>query len=153
MKCRIDKGNTTCRRCQRSGVPCVFVPRANAALSIDCLQVTDGRQLEFNRSTLRRLEAIEGCLGLSTPEDSGSTNATDDTDDFGEIAGQQGGSKDPTLRPLWQAIACLRKMRLGSSVDVAIWRKSILKHLWLTYAPGSLDACVKVMMGSSWLTW
>lgn len=34
MKCRIDHGASSCRRCSRAGTQCVFLPRANVGIQM-----------------------------------------------------------------------------------------------------------------------
>ncbi|KAI1080002.1 hypothetical protein F5B20DRAFT_147852 [Whalleya microplaca] len=125
MKCRIENGNT-CRRCQRSGVRCIFVPRANAAVLPE--PVADSNQIKFNRDVLRRLNSIETHLGLLEPENPAEVRESPSTD----VVLQEDSPEDIGLRPLWEAASCLENM-CPSSIEPSIWQKSTIKHLWLTF--------------------
>lgn len=80
MRCVPSNNPQSCRRCFRSAVPCVFVPRANAAINVATLSTlsslsstltsTEPVDARFKRDVLRRLRAVEEYLGLesSPPE-------------------------------------------------------------------------------------
>lgn len=132
MKCKIDNGDA-CRRCQRSGIPCIFIPRANAARPLDPVAVLNTEQSEINRTTIRRLKAIEEYLGLAergenqiAPHNSNTLNGP------GDFAGGGDSPEDRSLRPLWEATASLQRIHPNSFVDSSIWQRSTVKHLWLT---------------------
>ncbi|KAL1890074.1 hypothetical protein Sste5346_008511 [Sporothrix stenoceras] len=91
-----DDDPHTCRRCQRTDVPCVFVPRANAATfklpnSIAALAATATEgpgpgpgpvDTRFKSDVLRRLHVLEEYLGLAASSGppgaaSGTTAGTD----------------------------------------------------------------------------
>lgn len=65
MKCRIDSGNT-CRRCERAGLPCIFVPRANASAFMvpASMPLAEMASYDVTRDILRRVKIIEDHLGL-----------------------------------------------------------------------------------------
>lgn len=125
MKCIIEDNNV-CRRCRRSGLPCIFIPRANAATlpeSVMALQEDD-----FKKDVLRRLKIIEDTLGLSAA-----------SAPFVESAAPHGGSDNgedlspefSSLGALWDAVVVLQRSA-PSSVPTSIWRKSMVKVLWLS---------------------
>ncbi|KAI1344499.1 hypothetical protein F5Y15DRAFT_113348 [Xylariaceae sp. FL0016] len=125
MKCRLDNG-TVCRRCQRSGVQCIFLPRANAATLPESL--VDVQQIEFNGDVLRRLKIIEAQLGLNgmgSPLQERMHHVTD-------AVSPEETPEDIALRPLWDAVAVLEKLSTMSTKP-SIWRRSTIRHLWLTF--------------------
>ncbi|KAH7120221.1 hypothetical protein B0J13DRAFT_512709 [Dactylonectria estremocensis] len=125
MKCRIDSGSI-CRRCRRSGHPCIFVPRSNASVPfvLETLPLTDPTHIEFNSEVLRRLQTIEEYLGLSIskPEEAEPTYEID-------IATDESQEEDSSLTSLWEAVRCLERISPGS-IDTSIWRRSTIKQLW-----------------------
>ncbi|KAK8041766.1 hypothetical protein PG993_006289 [Apiospora rasikravindrae] len=129
MKCRIDNGNT-CRRCHRSGVPCIFVPRANAAGLPINLGVLDPSQAEINKTVMRRLKMIEDYLGFSAPEDSclepASSNGQMEED-------EPETPEDHALSALWMASAALEKVCPPSIGGGIIWQRNMIKQLWLRF--------------------
>lgn len=129
MKCRIDSGNI-CRRCRRSGNPCIFVPRSNASVPFipGSLPLTDPTHIEFNSEILRRLQSIEEYIGLSRSKPN-EAEAGDEIDMNGEDELQE---EDSSLNSLWEAVRCLERIS-PSSIDALIWRRSIIKHLWQMY--------------------
>ncbi|KAI0475260.1 hypothetical protein GGR56DRAFT_666352 [Xylariaceae sp. FL0804] len=126
MKCRLDNG-TICRRCQRSGVQCIFLPRANAATIPDSL--VDMSQVDFNGDVLRRLNTIETHLGLMGREAPGEEPVHHPMPD---VRSPEESPEDVVLRPLWEAVSCLEKI-CPLSTTPAIWRRRTIKHLWLTF--------------------
>ncbi|KAH7176729.1 hypothetical protein EDB81DRAFT_773471 [Dactylonectria macrodidyma] len=141
MKCRIDSG-PSCRRCLRSGVPCVFVPRANAAayhLYDDDTSITPlaplaplaplNEQVQVpntDSSVLRRLKRIEDHIGLPDIDDELVTYVNKTT------ALDRHDAQDPSLRPLWPAIQVL-KTSCSTNTSKDIWTESLIKRLWLTF--------------------
>ncbi|RHZ53575.1 Zn(II)2Cys6 transcription factor domain-containing protein [Aspergillus thermomutatus] len=120
MKCVVED-NDVCRRCRRAGLPCIFVPRANAATLPNSV-LLGPQEDDFKGDVLRRLQIIEERLGLS--------------DAFG---GSHGAPADEDLSPdfsslgaLWDAVVVLRRTA-PSSVPASIWRKSTVKELWLSF--------------------
>ncbi|KAH6691379.1 hypothetical protein F5X68DRAFT_259455 [Plectosphaerella plurivora] len=135
MKCRIDRGSS-CRRCLRSGVQCVFVPRANAAAShndpVNGLTERDRPVgTAFAARVLRRLSRLESHLGLSDLEDDVEQDVTVDITDRDETT-EPSGPRDSTLSPLWPAIEVLRRSCSDHS-DPKIWEEPLIKHLWMTF--------------------
>lgn len=126
MKCIIE-GNDSCRRCRRSGLPCIFVPRANAATLPDSVAAfTDA---DFKTDVLRRLKVLEDTLGISIPElaSSQSTNLDD-----GELCdGEELSADFSSLGALWEAAEVLQTSA-PSSVPRSIWYKGTVKELWLS---------------------
>ncbi|CAJ2508925.1 Uu.00g139510.m01.CDS01 [Anthostomella pinea] len=127
MKCRLDSGNT-CRRCQRSGVQCIFLPRANAATLPESL--VDFSQIELNGDILRRLRAIETHLGLTGngPESPVEEQTHHGFDGSLTIASPE----EIALSSLWEAVGCLEKISVPLTKP-SIWRRSTIKHLWLAF--------------------
>jgi hypothetical protein len=121
MKCITENANNSCRRCQRSGLPCVFLPRVNAAtLPSDVLAgLTDGN---FQKDVLQRLKVIENCLGISALEGVELDGRAEDSD--GEFP-----PDDHSLSGLWEAAEVLEKSA-PNSVPSSIWRKMTVKKLW-----------------------
>ncbi|KAK8048218.1 hypothetical protein PG994_009948 [Apiospora phragmitis] len=132
MKCRIDNGNT-CRRCHRSGVPCIFVPRANAAGLPINLGILDPSQAEINKTVMRRLKMIEDYLGLSAPEE--SCLETDPPN--GQMEEDEPETpEDHALSALWMAAAALEKVcppSIGGGAGSIIWQRNMIKQLWLRF--------------------
>lgn len=129
MKCRIDSGNI-CRRCRRSGNPCIFVPRSNASVPFmpGSLPLTDPTHIEFNSEILRRLQSIEEYIGLSRSKPNEAETAYEiDLNGEDELL-----EEDSSLTSLWEAVRCLERIS-PSSIDASIWRRSTIKHLWQMY--------------------
>lgn len=121
MKCVIPDNGDTCRRCQRSGLPCVFLPRANAAtLPNHVLSgLNDG---DFKQDVLNRLKIIEDCLGLSGSTEHDLTERAEDVDE----------AFSPTfngLGTLWEAASVLEKSA-PSYLPSSIWSKNTIQQLW-----------------------
>lgn len=126
MKCVAQNDNGSCRRCQRSGTTCVFVPRANAANQLESIMSQVDGDNGFKHDVLRRLNTIENYLGLS---------ATDDITPQNDVAAVTGNgdaqtSPEPArLGPLWDAAATLAKSA-PSSIPSSIWSRSTIENLW-----------------------
>jgi hypothetical protein len=123
MKC-VPAGNTdTCQRCHRSGLPCVFLPRANAAtLPNDVLTgLNDGN---FKEDVLHRLKVIEDTLGISTAEEAELDWRAEDSD-------EEFSPDYRSLSGLWGAVEVLEKSA-PNSLPSSIWYKSTIKQLWLS---------------------
>ncbi|UNI22264.1 hypothetical protein JDV02_008167 [Purpureocillium takamizusanense] len=128
MKCRLDNG-TTCRRCQRAGLPCIFVPRANASAfmvpaSLPLAELTGSS--EVTKDLLRRVQAIEDHLGLPVTEIGQRISH--------EVASDKSHSNDQDVAfaSLWEAVACLERCTPGPR-DAALWSRSRVKYLWQTF--------------------
>lgn len=121
MKCRIESNNT-CRRCQRAGLPCIFVPRANASAPLVPASMPTGEvSAQLTRDMLRRLKVIEEHLGLpaagygeSEPMSVGTVESLDE---------------DDPLNHLWKAAASIERCS-PTGQDSQLWRRSTVKELW-----------------------
>lgn len=123
MKCVVHSNSQSCRRCQRSGLPCVFVPRANAATLPDYVLSHVGSGDDFKNDVLHRLKTIEDYLGLSAPESAISpAPRVEDGDDHISLESTGSG-------PLWDAAAVLEKSA-PSSVPSSIWSRTTIENLW-----------------------
>jgi hypothetical protein len=130
MKCLIEDDSDECRRCRRSGLPCIFVPRANAAT---LPEIKNGsREGGFKTDVLRRLQIIEEALGLSEASnerlesvDAGDNEAFDDEEETMD--------EFNSLGALWDAVVILQSV--PCSVPRAIWRRRTVSDLWLSYVP------------------
>lgn len=133
MKCRLDNGNT-CRRCHRAGVPCIFVPRANAAGLPGTVSVVDRSQLTMGNDVLQRLKAIEDHLGFGSFAGGSSDTATVS----GGLDGSEedGDDVDPVSTALWEAVRSLRRC-CPPTVNPVIWHRKTIKYLWSTYVSSS----------------
>ncbi|KAG5661746.1 hypothetical protein KAF25_003985 [Fusarium avenaceum] len=122
MKCVIQGSNETCRRCRRAGLPCVFVPRANAA---QLPLLSEPLDLEFKQNVLSRLKTLEERLNRV---------GVDDLElrvpgMFSSIAEQ---SPEPTPEgPLWDAITLLQKC--SQVVPPQIWQRDTVESLWSSF--------------------
>lgn len=148
MKCRIDDGCRSCRRCQRAGIPCIFKARANVgaclagactfliftlpqAVSRHFAETTIGEQRSANplpqwdQSVLERLRTIETILGIQPPGAGPHEHfPAQDSDvlDEGEVS-------DPSLRPLWDAVAVLKRIDTTPH-NPKIWSRPVIRQLW-----------------------
>lgn len=126
MKCVAGNGQA-CRRCQRSGLPCVFVPRANAARIGDLL-VSDQIDVSFKNTVLQRLQAIEGLLGIYGPElgqeDGPRENAEDLDDTPSDLRG---------FDALWEALNVLQEGCTTMSMPPTVWHRKTVGHLWSSF--------------------
>jgi hypothetical protein len=122
MKCVIQGSNETCRRCRRAGLPCVFVPRANAA---QLPLVSEPLDLEFKQNVLSRLKTLEERLNHVGVDDLDLRV----TGIFSSIPEQ---SPEPTPEgPLWDAITLLQKC--SPVVPPPIWQRDTVESLWSSY--------------------
>lgn len=123
MKCLIAENSDACRRCQRSGLPCLFLPRANAAtLPEELLTGLNDGDGEFKSRVLQRLKVIEERLGISALDEL----KLDKRDDEGEVD----FSPDYlSLSGLWEAAEVLEKSAPNSAPSL-IWKRSTIKDLW-----------------------
>jgi hypothetical protein len=122
MKCIVQGNSETCRRCRRAGLPCVFVPRANAA---QLPVVSEPLDLEFKNNVLSRLKIVEERLGLV-----GESNMS-----LEMFAGTQEQSPEPTNEPLWNAI--LQLQRCSPNLPSATWQRDTVESLWSSYVTSS----------------
>jgi hypothetical protein len=125
-------------------LPCIFVPRANAACLPDSTIMGDVSDDSFKRNVLRRLELLEDCLGIppSTEQDGilGATAAPasiiDGQDARAEDSDEEHSPEFTALGALWEAVAILAKSS-PRSVPPSVWLKRTVKQLW-----SSLVACL-----------
>ncbi|EFX05176.1 hypothetical protein CMQ_1812 [Grosmannia clavigera kw1407] len=147
MKCVDNQDPRGCRRCVRSGVPCIFVPRANAAtLPSGLLALAAGRpsvDRPFKDDVLRRLQALEEYLGFSTAngrrQSGGSDDELDDNDEDGQATGGTGSDDEgevpaayASLGALWEATSVLCESA-PTSVPRRIWKKATVGELWSAF--------------------
>ncbi|OJJ02065.1 hypothetical protein ASPVEDRAFT_62226 [Aspergillus versicolor CBS 583.65] len=123
MKCVVE-GNNICRRCRRSGVPCIFLPRANAATLPESVMALQDD--EFKADVLHRLEVIEERIGLSGAKSELQGADSAEADGTRELSPESEG-----LGSLWEAVAVLQRS-VPQSVP-SIWRGDIVKELWLSF--------------------
>lgn len=124
MRCFLDN-DTICRRCRRAGVPCVFVPRANAA-GVSSLQPSkDGLAGHRDASILRRLHTIETLLGISEPESLADAEVGDGVDEIRANVDRGTAAQDP----FWRAVAVLRSAA-PNRVNPSIWEEGLIRDLW-----------------------
>ncbi|KAH6616250.1 fungal transcriptional regulatory protein [Boeremia exigua] len=132
MKCKMDHGDT-CRRCRRAGLPCIFVPRANAAgpwktnSNTDAFLMYDTLPGDLGLHLLQRVKAIEDHLGIS--DNLGSAHEAEGVLEQGDSASGEDGA---TFKPLWQAAATLEKGSIGPH-NPQLWERPMLKSLFLTF--------------------
>lgn len=122
MKCVLQGSSEACRRCRRAGLPCVFVPRANAAQLPSLSGTLD---LDFKNNVLSRLKVVEERLSIVADGDM----------DFG-AAGMFSGVSEQSPEPipdgpLWNAIVLLQ--RCSPAVLPSIWQRDIIESLWSSY--------------------
>ncbi|KAJ6436912.1 fungal transcriptional regulatory protein [Purpureocillium lavendulum] len=115
----------------RAGLPCIFVPRANAPAfvvpaSMPLDELTGSS--EVTKDLLRRVQAIEDHLGLSVTE-VGHRVAHEVICDKTQPLDQ-----DAAFASLWEAAACLERCTPGPR-DAALWARSRVKYLWQTFGP------------------
>ncbi|KAG5952883.1 hypothetical protein E4U53_007643 [Claviceps sorghi] len=128
MKCRIDAGST-CRRCQRAGLPCIFVPRANAsALLVPASLPLSGYQSpDVTSDILQRVKAIEDHLGLNSSPSHSHPGLEAKADEPVEP-----WHDDEPLDKLWEVSAIIERCSLGHR-DPSLWKRSNIRHLWKTF--------------------
>ncbi|KAL2823840.1 hypothetical protein BDW59DRAFT_92728 [Aspergillus cavernicola] len=128
MKCLMED-NDVCRRCRRSGLPCIFIPRVNAATLPD--GVIAPQDDEFKTDVLRRLKMIEDRLGFSD----GWEEPSMECEVAEELDSDNGDSlclDSSSLGSLWEPVAVLQRSA-PSTVPSSVWRKGIVKELWLSF--------------------
>ena len=159
MKCIASNDVRSCRRCLRTGVPCIFVPRANAATLPEGLLAAAGAGASldehFKQDVLRRLRVLESAL--ATPNNNrhagnGQSNGTL-SNTVGcnvnsmhmlvenEIVGDSDSSSEDIsplpvvyapLAALWEAVSVLRETA-PASVPRRIWKRTTIGDLWLAF--------------------
>ncbi|KAL2886144.1 C6 finger domain-containing protein [Ceratocystis lukuohia] len=124
----------SCRRCSKAGVPCVFVPRANASYLRDLIVSSDSRdsdQVSFNRSVESRLKRIEDYLGLADglpPPSPPSVQASE----VNVSADAPSSPDSDVFSALWPAVLALKKA-CTVNVSARIWDRGVIKALWRTF--------------------
>ncbi|KAF2450418.1 hypothetical protein P171DRAFT_377462 [Karstenula rhodostoma CBS 690.94] len=126
MRCILGNGQA-CRRCHRAGLPCIFVPRANAA-SIAGLLPSDKTDTNFKNDVLHRLQVIEGLLGIEAqdlvPEDAPRASEALSDDTPPEFSG---------FDALWEALNILQESCVNMSVPSTVWDRNTVGHLWASF--------------------
>lgn len=128
MKCLVEDDSNECRRCRRSGMPCIFVPRANAATLPEFKN--GSREGGFKTDVLRRLQIIEDTLGLSEGSN-GNLESIDGGNDEGFDDEEETSDEFNSLSALWDAVVVLQSA--PCSVPRAIWRRHTIRDLWLSW--------------------
>ncbi|KAF3392317.1 hypothetical protein DPV78_010528 [Talaromyces pinophilus] len=128
MKCLIEDNNDECRRCRRSGLPCIFVPRANAATLPEFKN--HSRDGGFKTDVLRRLQIIEDALGLSEASNE-RLEFVDAGDNEGFDDEEEASDEFNSLGALWDAVVILQSA--PCSVPRAVWRRRTVRDLWLSF--------------------
>lgn len=125
MKCVVEENDEKCRRCVGSGLPCVFVPRVNAANLPEHILSYVGSDSTFREDVLHRLRVIEEFLGLPNP---GGAVEPSDTAGVGD-SDEQTLPEASELSALFNAVSVLEKSS-PSSVRSSIWERSTIEQLW-----------------------
>lgn len=130
MKCRMDSGNT-CRRCERAGLPCIFVPRANASAFMvpASMPLAEMASYDVTRDILRRVKIIEDHLGLATAGKTEDVDAKSAATPSEEPPAEPDTPGDGQLQHIWDAVASLERCTTGHR-DPVLWNKGIIKYLW-----------------------
>lgn len=130
MKCRIDSGNT-CRRCDRAGLPCIFVPRANASAFMvpASLPLAEMASYDVTRDILRRVKTIEEHLGLHN--DNKGTEAQARVSYLSEPIDRDIEKESSASWSLLRTTACLERCAPGLH-NPALWKRDTVSHLFQT---------------------
>ncbi|OAA53350.1 Zn(2)-C6 fungal-type DNA-binding domain protein [Cordyceps fumosorosea ARSEF 2679] len=138
MKCRIDSGST-CRRCERAGLPCIFVPRANASAFMvpASMPLAEMASYDVTRDILRRVKVIEEHLGLPVTgrvldEAEVKPAPTPSTTQDAPVLLPDMSASGSHLQHLWDAVAKLERCTAGPR-DAAIWDRNTIQYLWQTF--------------------
>ncbi|KAI5460653.1 hypothetical protein BGZ63DRAFT_249570 [Mariannaea sp. PMI_226] len=136
IKCRVDHGVPSCRRCTQVGVQCVFLPRANATtLNISNSRPTADPAIvepevqSFDSQVLWRLKRIEDHVGLPDIDDA---NVQSRSHKQPLIDADADITDDATIKPLSDSIRALKSTCCGHASD-KIWDASLIKQLWTTF--------------------
>ncbi|KFZ10776.1 hypothetical protein V501_05048 [Pseudogymnoascus sp. VKM F-4519 (FW-2642)] len=124
LKCKVDQG-PSCRRCLRTGVPCVFRPRANASSTREVLPSEGSPNAvrwtsQTLHSVLNRLDIIESRLDL----DSATGSIVEQEQNMPQI-----DTRDPALSEVWNAATQLRQ-KTHHPVNEKIWLPANIQQLW-----------------------
>ncbi|KAL5396088.1 hypothetical protein PMIN02_003451 [Paraphaeosphaeria minitans] len=123
MRCILGNGQA-CRRCHRAGLPCIFVPRANAA-SIAGLLPSDETDANFKNNVLQRLQVIEGLLGINAQD-----LAPEETPRVSEA---RSDAEFNGFDALWDALNILQESCVTMSVPPTVWHRDTVGHLWASF--------------------
>lgn len=133
MKCIVEDNHESCRRCQSSGLPCVFVARANAASLPEHILTHVGTDENFKEDVLCRIKVIEEYLGLPSTSSAG---APSEIAARMEDGGEQMVPEHSGLSALSGAASALEKSAPRPAPPL-IWSRSTIEQLWswlvLTY--------------------
>lgn len=128
MRCRIEN-EEICRRCKRSGLRCVFVPRANAAKGWDSREPDPSQAPSTGEKTisdiLQRIKAIEEHIGI----DFANEQSDEDFDHSDEHSKESHEAR--IFEPLWQTAARLQRIAPAQS-RAGVWSRELIKHLFQT---------------------
>lgn len=124
MKCKPNDDGKPCERCRRSGAPCIFVPRANAAIPTLSPSLHESSQ-EFSADILERLERVEVFLGFR----GAGIDADAITNSAISGVGPDNHRLDDTNAHLRTTINQLRAVA-PHSVNTTIWQGSVVNGLW-----------------------
>lgn len=125
---RCIPGNTqACRRCQRAGLPCIFVPRANAA-SIAGILTSDKVDANFKNDVLQRLQVIEGLLAIN-PQDSLPEDAPGSCEMMSDGMSPVFNGFDA----LWDALNVLQESCVNMPIPSTVWHRNTVGNLWASF--------------------
>lgn len=131
MKCVVQGNSESCRRCHRARLPCIFVPRANAAQLPEL--GTGQLDSDFKQSVLQRLAFLEDRVGFLDQQ--GPASARLSTGDMSiSIRSQPPGTLADG--PLWTAIGALQDS--CPAVPSMLWLQPTVESLWSSYVPTKL---------------
>ncbi|KAF2008553.1 hypothetical protein BU24DRAFT_360239 [Aaosphaeria arxii CBS 175.79] len=125
MRCLPGNGNI-CRRCYRSGLPCIFIPRANAA-NVGDLVPSQRLDAHFQVDVLQRLRTIEEILGIGCPE------STEEATSNSRALSDNVPSELRGFQALWEALRTLQENCTNIDVPSAIWNKNVVGELWSSF--------------------
>ncbi|EGX88272.1 Fungal transcriptional regulatory protein [Cordyceps militaris CM01] len=136
MKCRMDAAGSTCRRCERAGLPCIFVPRANASAFMvpASMPLAEMASYDVTRDILRRVKIIEDHLGLAVSgrvDDAEARSILTPTTQDAPVLPDSAGDAHHRQH-LWDAAASLERCMSGPR-DAALWDRGVIQYLWQTF--------------------
>jgi hypothetical protein len=129
MRCIVGTGKV-CRRCHRSGLPCIFLPRANAASigNIVDLLPDETMDMSFKDGVLERLRVIEELLGIN-PQELIQEDASSDRRDVEQATSPEFSGFDA----LWDALSALQESCATMSVPSIMWHRNTVGQLWSSF--------------------
>ncbi|KAH8756543.1 hypothetical protein BGZ57DRAFT_909225 [Hyaloscypha finlandica] len=133
MKCEVDPDRSaSCRRCRLNSTPCIFKPRANAAVvqepsSPRPTSESSGRRIAAQptldpQTVLSRLEKIEALLGIASP---GQQHVDDDVT-------LRSAEVDSPFHGVWTAATYLKEATRPPQPS-NIWERGVIQQLWLSF--------------------